>query len=218
MAGASPQTSRHRALADPRRASILAELEREPAGLAVSELGRRLRLHANTVRWHLAILADAGLVRPDPEPRSRPGRPRLLYSLVAEAPRADGDHYRLLATVLADTLALDEDGEEACLRAGRAWGEDLVRGRARDVEDELATIAGILADQGFEPAVDEQEITMRRCPVLDLAETSPGIVCAVHRGLIDGALLKLGSPLSVSKLEIFPRPNVCVAQLAPVRG
>ena len=55
---------------------------------------------------------------------------------------------------------------------------------------------------------------MHRCPFHDLAEANPRIVCAVHRGLIEGALTELGSGLSVEALEIFPRPNVCVARLA----
>jgi predicted ArsR family transcriptional regulator len=219
MTTATVETARHRALADPRRAAIVAELEQAPEGLGASELGRRLGLHANTIRWHLGILGDADLVRADPEPRSRPGRPRILYSLGAGAPRrGGGDDYRLLATVLADTLSRETDGEEACERAGRAWGSDLVQGRGRAAGNDVGAIAGILADQGFEPEVDALGITMRRCPFLDLAEANPRVVCAVHRGLIDGALRELGVPLTVSKLEIFPRPNVCVAHLASVQG
>jgi len=210
---ASLAMERHRALADPRRARIVAELQEAPRGLGASELGRRLGLHENTVRWHLAVLADAGLVRSNPEPRSAPGRPRILYTLE----RGDGDHYRLLATLLAETLSRQEDGEEACDRAGRAWGSQLVQGREHGPE-EVRVVVGLLADQGFEPEADDDGITMRRCPFLDLAEANPGVVCALHRGLIDGALRELGSPLAVSKLEIFPRPSTCIAHLATMRG
>lgn len=56
---------------------------------------------------------------------------------------------------------------------------------------------------------------MRRCPFHDLAETSPEVVCAVHRGLISGALAELGQQLVVKELEIFPRPDVCIARLGP---
>jgi DNA-binding transcriptional ArsR family regulator len=52
----------HRALADDRRARIVAELESAGEGLDASDLGRRVGLHPNTVRWHLGVLADAGLV------------------------------------------------------------------------------------------------------------------------------------------------------------
>ncbi|MGZ8783806.1 MAG: hypothetical protein ACXWZB_09970 [Gaiellaceae bacterium] len=72
----------------------------------------------------------------------------------------------------------------------------------------------ILEEQGFEPQAEERAIRMRRCPFHDLAEAHPEVVCAVHRGLISGALAELGSDLSVSALEVFPQPNVCVARLA----
>jgi predicted ArsR family transcriptional regulator len=58
---------------------------------------------------------------------------------------------------------------------------------------------------------------MHHCPFHDLAETAPEVVCAVHRGVIDGALAELGSGLAVSELQVFPRPDVCVARLAPPR-
>ena len=54
---------------------------------------------------------------------------------------------------------------------------------------------------------------MRRCPFHDLAETSPDVVCAVHKGLIDGALAELGSDLAVEGLDVFVRPDLCVARL-----
>ena len=55
---------------------------------------------------------------------------------------------------------------------------------------------------------------MRRCPFHDLAESQPEIVCAVHRGLIAGALEELGSGLEVEGLDVFVEPDLCVARLA----
>lgn len=75
----------------------------------------------------------------------------------------------------------------------------------------------LLARQGFEPDAVGRQIEMRRCPFQDLAETTPEVVCAIHRGLITGALTELGQNLAVGELEIFPRPDVCVAHLAPAR-
>jgi predicted ArsR family transcriptional regulator len=54
---------------------------------------------------------------------------------------------------------------------------------------------------------------MRRCPFHDLAETNPGIVCGVHRGLMAGALEALGSDLEVEGLDIFVQPDLCIARL-----
>jgi predicted ArsR family transcriptional regulator len=151
------------------------------------------------------------------EPRSVPGRPRLLYRLGSSALPSHGDEYRLLASVLADTLSRDPAGTDACEESGRAWGAGLVAGR-RAPAAAVDAVVEILDAQGFEPQAREQAIEMHRCPFHDLAEANPRVVCAVHRGLIDGALAELGSGLSVSALEIFPRPNVCVARLAGRRG
>jgi predicted ArsR family transcriptional regulator len=210
-------TSLHRALADPRRVRVVEELEEHPDGLGVEDLAGRVGLHANTVRWHLGVLARAGLVESAPEPRSAPGRPRILYRAGARAGSPDGarDEYRLLASVLAGIVSGSPDREGVCDTAGRAWGHELLHGRtAADEKAAVAEITGLLAEQGFEPEAGEREIEMRRCPFHDLAETNPEVVCAVHRGLISGALAELGSPLEVEELEVFPRPGVCVARLA----
>jgi predicted ArsR family transcriptional regulator len=206
--------AQHRALADEQRAGIVAELEASPDGLDASEIGRRLGRHANTIRWHLGILARAGIVRSDAEPRSAPGRPRIVYRLGPSIRSEHSSDYRLLASVLADTVSKESGGAEACELAGRAWGVELVGGRDRGDEAAIEAVVGILAEQGFEPQAEDLAIRMRRCPFHDLAEAHPEVVCAVHRGLISGALEALGSNLSVRALEIFPQPNVCVARLA----
>lgn len=74
-------TAVYRALADERRAAIVAELESRGRALDGHELGRRVGLHPNTVRWHLRVLADAGLVHSHAAPRQTPGRPRIVYEL-----------------------------------------------------------------------------------------------------------------------------------------
>ena len=204
-------TARHRALADERRVQILAELERSPEGLDAAELGRRVGLHANTVRWHLGILVDAGVAGSSTEPRETPGRPRILYRIGAGAEPRGRDEYRLLATVLAELVA--EDDVERCKEAGHRWGRALARGRSS--EHEVDGVVELLDEQGFEPRAHGRSIAMHRCPFHDLAESNPRVVCSVHRGLIDGALAELGSPLSVFQLDVFPQPGVCFARLAP---
>jgi predicted ArsR family transcriptional regulator len=212
------ETTVHRALADERRAALVAELEAAADGLDVHELGRRVGLHPNTVRWHLGILADAGLVRSSAAPRETPGRPRILYRLELPAPSA-GHEYRLLATVLAGTVARAAGGPAASEEAGRAWGHHLVRcpepsGEVGE-EEAIAQVVELLARRGFESRAEGRRIEMRRCPFHDLAENAPEVVCAVHRGLISGALAELGRSLALWRLEVFPRPDLCVAHLAP---
>src|SRR5262249_49543205 len=120
-------TELHRALADPRRRELVEMLEAAGDGLDVPELARRLRLHPNTVRWHLGILGDAGIVTSSAAPRSGPGRPRIVYRLSAESRASGREEYRLLASILAGTVSAKKSGPRRAEASGRAWGRHLVR-------------------------------------------------------------------------------------------
>ena len=207
-----------RALADDHRIVIVGELRGAPDGLDVRELAHRLDLHENTVRWHLGILGDAGIVGSEPAARTTPGRPRVLYSLTREGAGRAADEHRLLATIFAGTLSRLGDGPERAEEAGRAWGRYLMaREPMTTTSDEAAVdeVSGLLEGQGFAPSVEGDAIHMHRCPFHDLAEAHPEVVCPVHKGLISGALTALGSELEVEGLDVFVRPDLCVARLAP---
>jgi predicted ArsR family transcriptional regulator len=208
-----------RALADDHRVLIVDELRLAPDGLGVRDLARRLGLHENTVRWHLGVLDDAGLLYATPASDGRPGRPRMLYRLRAGAAPLDGaDEHRLLATILTGAVAELPDGEARAGEAGRAWGRFLVRRPSPlervDQDEAVAEVARLLDEEGFEAQPQGREIHMRRCPFHDLAETNPQIVCGIHRGLVAGALEELGSDLEVEGLDVFVEPDLCVARLA----
>jgi predicted ArsR family transcriptional regulator len=213
-----PEETLHRALAEEHRARVLDELRSEPEGLDAQELGRRLGLHPNTIRWHLTILADAGLVSSHPEARTAPGRPRTLYTL-DESSAARHENYRLLASILTATLAELPDGSARATAAGRAWGRYLVRRPPPHVRlsdsEAVGQIVDFLAQEGFRPTAGEDEIRMHSCPFRELAEGGQRIVCAAHRGLISGALAELGSELQVERLDAFVEPHLCIARLGP---
>jgi predicted ArsR family transcriptional regulator len=99
------ETSIHRALADERRVAIIDAL-RADGPLDVRELGRRVWLHPNTVRFHLSVLRAVGLVTARSDSGGRRGRPRVVYAV----DDASVDGARLLATVLA--AALEQLGGE----------------------------------------------------------------------------------------------------------
>jgi len=212
-------TSVHRALADERRAALVAALRAGP--LDAAELARRVGLHPNTVRFHLALLRDAGLVTSRPAARRTPGRPRILYALDRSAAHAADHEHRLLATILTGALGSSDDGADRAEDAGRAWGRYLVERLSplaapttARIESELTTL---LERHGFEPEVVGSEIRMRRCPFHELAESHPNVVCAVHRGLVSGALEELGADLEVDELQVFPQPGACVLRLRRAR-
>lgn len=211
-------TAHHRALSDERRVQILDELRGTDEGLDVQELARRVGLHPNTVRWHLGVLADAGLVSSRTAGRAGPGRPRVVYSIATEPPGEEAvEDHRLLSAILTGMAARLEDGPARAEAAGREWGRHLVDRPSPLVTlsdgDAIAEVVAFLDQQGFRPETGDDEILMRRCPFQELAEAHPGIVCSVHRGLISGALAELGSGLRVERLDAFVEPNLCIAKL-----
>src|SRR4029453_16876596 len=124
---AVPRTQVHRALSEPSRLRILEVLRDAEGPLDVRELGRRVGLHANTVRLHLAVLAEAGLVSASREQRAGPGRPPVLYQATTDALQAGPlGRYRLLAEILASYLASAPDPSAGAEQAGRAWGAHLI--------------------------------------------------------------------------------------------
>lgn len=213
---------RHRALADPSRARILAELA-DDGPLDARELAGRVGLHVNTVRVHLNALAEAGLVDSEPAPSPGRGRPRLLYRPTGAAAEEGGRRYRLLAEILtALVVRFGSEATEELEETGEAWGHYLVDSPPPYAEladaEAVERLVGLLAETGFQPRLEKgkrgRRILMRPCPFLELARRHQDVVCPIHLGLIRGALAELGATTTATKLEPFVRPDLCVVRLA----
>jgi predicted ArsR family transcriptional regulator len=189
------------------RQAVLDALGKAQDGLDTNALASLLGLHPNTIRWHLGLLSDAGLVRSSPAQRHRRGRPSVVFRLTGKGAAHERDDYRLLATMLTDALAADRDGDARAYEAGVRWGRHLHEAEAD------ADIAELLDRQGFAAKQHGDRIEMRRCPFYALAEAAPQVVCTLHHGVIDGALGASGSKLSVDRLDPFVEPALCVAHL-----
>jgi predicted ArsR family transcriptional regulator len=189
------------------RQVILETLGAARGGLDANQLAERLDLHPNTIRWHLGLLADTGLVEAAPDRRHERGRPRLVYRLTGEGVGRGRDEYRLLATMLTDLVAADGNGEAHAYEAGFRWGRRLQRGEPG------ANLADLLDRAGFEARQRGDRVEMRRCPFYALAEGSPQVICTLHHGVIDGALTETGTDEEVERLEPFAEPGLCVAHI-----
>jgi predicted ArsR family transcriptional regulator len=189
------------------RETIVAALRESVDGLDTNALAAHVGLHPNTVRWHVGRLVDEGLVRSAPEHRRTRGRPSIVHRLTAEGAASGRDEYRLLATMLTGALASDPDGARRAYQTGVEWGRHLA------AVEPAAGVAALLDREGFAAEQTDARIEMRRCPFYALAESDPGVVCTLHRGIIDGALAQVGSPQRVERLDPFVEPTLCVAHL-----
>ncbi len=213
---------RHRALSSPVRARLLALLRDAAEPLDVEWLAGELDLHPNTVRSHLRVLAEAGLVGDETEPRMGRGRPRRVYRALAAQVVGDSG-YRFLAEVLAGRLATDvPDAAGAASDAGTVWGRRLVEepvpGQRLSSEQAVERLTTLLARLGFEPSVDTAasgaiRVELLRCPFREVARNHPEVTCAVHGGIMRGALQELGGNVVLGDLERSTDAGPCVASL-----
>ncbi|QTE30974.1 helix-turn-helix transcriptional regulator [Pengzhenrongella sicca] len=216
----------HRVLSGVSRVAVLEALRAGPDPLDVESLAGRVGLHPNTVRSHLDQLVEAGLVTSSIQPRTTPGRPRLQFRAVAAADAGPADSYKVLAEILASGIrgAGSEPGEVA-VAAGRQWGHQVApdHGGTPDAAAALGHIVTLLDDIGFAPTVSATPdptaptvIELHRCPFMDVAREHTDVVCAVHLGLIQGALDQMHAPPTAVRLEPFVRRDLCLVHVSPV--
>ena len=206
-----------RALADPHRHRLIELLREADEPLGTAALARALQLHPNTVRWHLRVLEEAHLVTGTKLPSSGRGRPRIGYTPVERTSAAQ--EYRLLASLLAGSLADLDGGPDRAEAAGRSWGAYLVErpqpGPTPDATESTALILRLLGRHGFDPVANAGDIVLRTCPFAELARTRGSVICRAHRGIVDGALSELGAPLHAAALDPFTGPGLCLLRLEP---
>ncbi|MDN5798105.1 MAG: helix-turn-helix domain-containing protein [Intrasporangium sp.] len=219
----------------PTRARVLGTLQDLRAPSTAAEVAERLGIHLNTARFHLDGLVASGLAERAPVERRGPGRPQVHYAATRGAPQAAHRSYRLLAEILSRHLArhADDPGGEG-LEAGRDYGRFLVRepGAAgadapghgadlREARGAVATVVETLDRLGFDsrPVEDgarlpDVTVEVTNCPFLEVAEGHLEVVCAVHRGLMEGMLDELGAPVGVARLDPLVSPSRCLARFA----
>lgn len=205
------------------RSRVLEVLQDMGAQLGVGDVATRLSLHPNTVRFHLDALVASGLVDSEAEERDLPGRPRTLYSANANSANAGRRNYRLLAEILASSMAAQTSHpRQAALNAGQEWGRYLCEGpppfKRVDADEATRRLVSAMEDIGFAPeAVTKgrrRQVLVHHCPFREVAQEHPEVVCSIHLGLMNGLLAELGAPLEVNRLDPFVEPSQCVASLS----
>jgi len=200
-------TTGYSAISSYSRVEIMHLLQERPQR-AIAELVEATGLHANTVREHVQRLMDAGYVIAETERRTTRGRPRVLYSAATGADEAASP----VAILRAEAAARRGD----LLR--RVYGSDTDAGLGADALHQLDALVEDLGDAGFDPVVDERELTVDLTPCPHGATSAHrGILCGVHVGLMDSVLAQAGGPLRVEGIAPSCDPAQCVVQLSAAR-
>jgi len=212
-----------------RRREVLRLLRSSPAAMSILAIAEELGVHPNTVRFHLESLLADGQVEQVDQARKGPGRPPLMFRAVRQMDRGGARHYRLLAEILVTALATERNPRAKAIAAGRAWGRDLEStlqslrpNPATGADRAIDKLVAALDELGFAPerrtADGRQQVGLRHCPFLELAETRPSVVCPIHLGLMQGALETWGAPVSVDRLDAFVEPDLCLAHISAVEA
>src|SRR5690606_27100616 len=170
----------------------------------IAELCEATGLHANTVREHLQRLMEGGYVIQTTERRTTRGRPRTLYSAATGIPEAS-------SPIARDKVAEAARRGDMMRRILHDEGSEL--GRAATYQ--LDALVEHLEESGFEPIVDESELTVELSPCPHAAsrpEHRP-VLCQVHLGLMQGVLTQAGGPLAADCVRASAHPEECTVQL-----
>jgi predicted ArsR family transcriptional regulator len=194
--------------------------------MGIAAIADRLGVHPNTVRFHLDSLVADDQVEQVEHGRKGPGRPPLMFRAVRQMDRGGTRHYRLLAEILITALAAERDPRAKAMAAGRSWARELdsrlesLPGDGVGAEKAIGKLVAVLDELGFAPerrtSEGEQQVGLRHCPFLELAETRASVVCPIHLGLMQGALETWAAPVSVDRLDAFVEPDLCLAHITPV--
>lgn len=204
-----------------RRSDVLRVLKAANAPMSIVAIAEELNVHPNTVRFHLDTLFRDGRVEHVEPDRGGPGRPPLMFRAVRQMDPGGPRRYRLLAEILATAFSADSDASAKALAAGRAWGRRLeypaASAGAVAAQESIDRLVGVLDELGFAPERREaqglQQVGLRHCPFLEVAEARTSVVCPIHLGLMQGALDNWDAPVAVDRLDAFVEPDLCLAHL-----
>jgi predicted ArsR family transcriptional regulator len=187
--------------------------------MSIAAIADVLDVHPNTVRFHLDTLLSTGRVEQVASQRKGPGRPALMFRATRRMDPGGPRHYQLLAEILAAGLAGNQDAAARARAAGREAGLQLeplppTGAGAPDADESIEHLVGLLDELGFDPERrGDDELGLRNCPFLELAESQREVICPVHLGLMQGALETWAAPVTADRLDAFVEPDLCLVHL-----
>ena len=156
------------------------------------------------MREHLQRLIDLGFVLQTTEHRTVRGRPRSLYRVADGTPDASSPVAR---------RKVRESAERGDLMRA-VMPETVAEGLTTDEQHQLDAMIDHLDETGFDPTVDERDLTIDLSPCAHVQSANTETTrCAVHLSLIQSVLTEAGGPLAVGGMRPGCNPRDCVIQL-----
>lgn len=172
------------------RARIL-QILREKGEATAVELATRLGLRAVTVRHHLRVLREDGLIREVRTLRNGRGRPRIVFALTEAANRLFPRNYEGLVRHLLPITLSSENIRQIARSMGQEANLQDLSGRAR-----LSAAVSFLNEKGYLARLETSGngpvwVEIRNCPYLEVARER-GELCALDAALFEELL---GAPV-----------------------
>lgn len=192
----------------PTRTRVLANLQSATEPRSVVDIAEELGLHRNSARFHLDALVGAGFAERAVNATGTLGRPPLVFTATSEAPTIGNLHLTELIQVLVSTFIQPGDNALA-LQAGLTWGSSVAE-QEDQPDTDLTGLAVHLSERGFGTRLEDSGITFTRCPFRStIAPEQLPLVCAIHRGFLDGYLEGKGP--GTKTIDLVAGPTVCHA-------
>jgi predicted ArsR family transcriptional regulator len=210
-------TSSERPARQHSRARIREVLREAGCPVGIAHLTAETGLSAGAVRFHLANLLRDGSAR-SVHPQTHPGRgrPVVEYEAAPTNPADPAEAYRMLAAALGRELRRSRR-PRAAFDAGRHWAQAASFPPITQSPETSAldAVTQLFHEGGFAPAAGESPHTveLHECPFYELATELPGVVCAVHHGLTEGALERAGIAATVRVVPVLDGSGPCLVHL-----
>jgi predicted ArsR family transcriptional regulator len=184
----------------------------------VEEIAKKLNLQTITIRHHLQVLTEAGIVECHEERSGTAGRPRAYYKVVKAPPSTSFPkrQYQILSESLINSMIgeIGLDKTKSLLKKiGTSMGEAAVSmlGSEHNIKSwslkdyEMYIVRGYLEEEGAEPEMleaNKNKIVYRlhNCLFQELSVKMPEIMCDVlHESFHEGVSKAIGKDLKIDR-------------------
>jgi predicted ArsR family transcriptional regulator len=216
------------ALAEPVRRSLYRYVVAQPGPVSRDQASTGVDVARHVAKFHLDKLVEDGLLevsyaRPPWRRGPGAGRPAKLYrrsarDLAVSLPTRDYELAgRLLARAVTDAQSDGVPISDALGHAARDTGQGLGHrarqraGRRPNRAEVLAATTGVLRDCGYEPRVQDGDVSLANCPFDALSRDYTDLVCGMNLELMSGLVEGLDRADFQARLE--PTPGQCCVRL-----